>query len=145
MTSLGLPCSAADPAPIEKLENTEAFKVAYGISYGFDWCGENAAGALYRRAIVDKFDHCPFSPDANRGFHRWAEETSLKADRALHDYVAQYGHPPERLDGMKTSCREQSTSPEYIELKHLIARYGDGNLSANELLTGPCAGSSGAP
>lgn len=49
-----LVCSAAlSQTDARKPDDTEAFRVALGMSYfGFDLCGDQPAGALFRRAVI---------------------------------------------------------------------------------------------
>ena len=85
------------------LTDTNAFRTAYGQSYfAFDLCGDAANGALYRKALAEKVEHCPFAPDAKAGFRQWAAATDADdiagwraADAAFH--AVHYSRAPQRL------------------------------------------------
>jgi hypothetical protein len=57
------------------LDDPTPFEIGYGMSfYDFDACGDSEAGRIFRRAIIEKFDLCPFSPQARAKFEQWRTE-----------------------------------------------------------------------
>src|ERR1041385_3360212 len=75
---------ATSQSSSELLTDPTPFEVGYGMSfYDFDACGDSEAGGLFRRAIIEKLQACPFSPDAMQKFQAWRIET-------LEDMAAQF-------------------------------------------------------
>jgi hypothetical protein len=60
------PLTLAGGDAVQLLERTDAFEVAYGMSFHIDACGDATTGQLYRQALVEKFENCPFSAEARR-------------------------------------------------------------------------------
>ncbi len=125
---------------------TEAFNVAYGMSYyGFDGCGDSLNGSILRRAVTERVDHCPFSAAAKTAFHLWAARQNERMADQVQRYVATRGQLPERLDGMKRSCREEMASPEHQQAAALLARYARGDIPVTAVIMGACNQSAGGP
>lgn len=113
--------------------------------YGYDACGDRRLGELYRAAILDKFDHCPFTDEAKRGFHSWASKTTQQSTDMLQSYVAEHGTLPDRPNGMRESCQEHRNTAAYEKAQRLLERYARGEMSADAFLTDPCDSKMGAP
>ncbi len=65
------------------LENSSTFAVAYALSFqSYDACGDPHHGEIARKAIVQKFMGCPFSPQAKAQFQSDLA-TALPKIRAL--------------------------------------------------------------
>jgi hypothetical protein len=127
------------------LERADAFQVAYGLSFRLDGCGDSVLGSLFRKAILEKFDRCPFSDEARRRFHSWADSESIRMNGLLTDYVTQHGNLPDRLDGMNQSCRESRVSADYLGLRDRLDRYARGEISADAIIPDRCDVAAGAP
>ena len=51
-------------------------RVGYGLSFmDYDECGDGEAGRLLRRAVVERFEQCPFTPEAKAKFQAFRLET----------------------------------------------------------------------
>ena len=123
-------------AAAQDREATESFRNSFSMSfYAFDWCGDNAIGALYRRAIRDKLDRCPFSAAAKERFHAWSDDEAKQADQAIRSYLADHsGKLPERVEGMKVSCAESLQSGDAVKFRRTLERYGKGEASVDSVI-----------
>lgn len=64
-----LSSTATAQSSSEMLSDPTAFEVAYALSFSeFDECGDSEAGRIFRRAVIERFEHCPFSPEARVRF-----------------------------------------------------------------------------
>ena len=126
-------------SPSENLEDANAFQIAFGMSfYGFDECGDTAAGDLFRKALVEKFDHCPFSAEARRRFHRWADDQTASAVAAMQRYIADHGKLPEQLDGMKLTCAALQRTEKYKKTRDILERYSRGEINVDAIIPDRC-------
>jgi hypothetical protein len=126
--------------------DTRAFEYADALSfYGFDGCGDALGGRIYRRALADKFAHCPFAPAARARFAERARAQQVKSSAVLRQMIDEHGGLPVRLEGMTRTCREQMDSPEYQALRGQLDRYQRGEISADAIVPAPCDAASMAP
>ena len=122
------------------LDNTRPFEHAYGASfYYFDACGDGLSGGTYRRALVDKLMHCPFTDAAKARFAVRAGMQSKKARELIRDLIEQTGGLPVRLEGMRRTCREQMDSPEYRELSNRLEAYEAGSADRDDVVPAACS------
>jgi len=139
---------ATSQSSSEMLTDPTPFEIDYGMSfYDFDACGDSEAGRIYRRAIIEKLEACPFSPDAMQKFQAWRIET-------LEDMAAQLwqahaagqdpGGPPELYDWQTNpprpvmSCSEYRQTPRYLEKRALLLRYGRGEITVHQAIGADC-------
>jgi hypothetical protein len=123
------------------------FENAYVVSfYGFDACGDQLAGRIFRKALTERVMNCPFSDEAKAKFQKWSVLQRRKASQEIAKLVeANGGGLPVKLDGMSNTCHEQRTSPEYTALHDKIDRYDEGLLPANGLIPEGCDATSISP
>jgi hypothetical protein len=134
---------AEKPAP---LADNNTFRVAYGMSYyGFDVCGDFADGQLYRKALTEKFDHCPFTPAAKADFRQWSATTDAKSAADVQRYIAEHDKLPESLDEKKLTCRQEQATPAYQKTVALLAQYAKGAVKYDAVVPDPCDVKAGAP
>ncbi len=125
----------ADPT----LTNTEAFRDAFGQSFqAFDGCSDAASGALYRKALTEKVESCPFTPDAKAAFRAWAESEIPKADADLRRYTAEHDKLPPGLDGRKVRCKALQQTPAYQTTLALLGRYAKGEAKFEAVVPDRC-------
>jgi hypothetical protein len=128
------------------LQETTAFEQAYGLSfYVFDACGDGLAGRIWRRALVERFGQCPFSPEAQASFKRRSTAQRIKASKAIQGMIEEHGGLPIRLEGMSQTCREQQDSTPYQTLRSRLEAYDDGAITSAALITAPCDAGSITP
>ena len=121
-------------------------QAAFGYSfYMFDGCGDGALGALHRKAILEKLDHCPFAEADKERFHAWAIGETIRENDFLKRYVDEHGKYPDRLPGMAGTCREHQLSETYLTTRELLKSYGRGETSVDIVLPETCAGPVGGP
>jgi len=137
LVAMGLCVSAGQAdGPLQK---TTAFEQAYGLSfYVFDACGDGLAGRIWRRALVERFAQCPFSPEAQASFKRRSTAQRVKASKAIQAMIDEHGGLPIRLAGMSQTCREQRESEPYQALRSRLEAYDDGALKSLDLITAAC-------
>lgn len=129
-----------------EIGDNNAFRVAFGMSYyGFDACGDAADGQLYRKALTEKFEHCPFTAAAKADFRQYSVATDAKVTADIKRYIAEHDKLPERLDGMKVSCKAQQQTPAYQKTVALLAGYGKGEVKFDAVVPDPCDTKAGAP
>jgi len=121
------------------LEKSDAFEIAFGMSfYGFDACGDAAWGDIFRKALVEKFESCPFSAAAKERFRRRIANQTREAKTALDNYIKEHGKLPDRPEGMKMSCAEIKQTREYMSNHALLERYYRGEIDADEVVREGC-------
>jgi hypothetical protein len=137
------PALAEKPAP---LRDSSAFRAAYGMSYyGFDVCGDAENGQLYRKALAEKVDHCPFTAGAKADFKQWSVAADAKGSTDVQRYIAEHDKLPESLDQKKTQCRKEQATPAYQKTVALLARYAKGEVKFDAVVPDPCDVKAGAP
>jgi hypothetical protein len=123
------------------------FQNAYVVSfYGFDACGDQLAGRIFRKALTERVMTCPFSDDAKARFKKWSVVQRRWASEQISKLVeANGGGLPVKLDGMSTTCHEQRTSPAYTAMHDKLDRYDEGLLRADAVIPEACDAKSIAP
>ena len=128
----------------DRLTDPTPFEIAYGLSfYDYDACGDAEAGSILRRAIIEKLEHCPFSPEARAGFEAWRLET---AEGLLSQLLSNQGGslvgPPEvtepAADGAPMTCERYRSSPRYVARRADLLRYTKREITVDQLLGGNC-------
>jgi hypothetical protein len=128
------------------LTNTEAFQGAFAQSFkAFDGCGDPANGALYRKALTEKVESCPFTPDAKAAFRQWTQTETPKATADLQRYVAEHDKLPPSLDAMKVRCTAQQRTPVYQATLALMGRYAKGEVKFDAVVPDRCDIKAGGP
>lgn len=140
----------AGPATAEKaaarLADNNAFRVAYGMSYyGFDVCGDAVNGALYRKALAEKVDHCPLTAAAKADFKQWSAAADVKGAADVKRYIAEHDKLPESLDQKRVNCRKEQETPAYAKTIALLAQYAKGEVKYDAVVPDPCDTKAGAP
>jgi hypothetical protein len=131
-----LPAARAADAP---QTDTAAFEYAQAMSfYGFDGCGDGVTGRLFRRALADKFAHCPFTPAARTRYAERARAQQTKSSDLMRHIIDTNGGMPVKLDGMTRTCREQIDSSDYQHLRGLLEQYSRGEVTADAIFPAPC-------
>ncbi len=134
---------ADKPAP---LPDADAFRKAYEASYfGFDLCGDAASGALYRKALAEKVEHCPFAPEAKASFPQWAAATDAEGADRVKQYLAEHDKLPESLDPKRKNCRTEKDTPAYQKIIALLAQYAKGEVRYDAVVPDACDTKAGAP
>jgi hypothetical protein len=124
----------------------DAFRLAYRMSYyGFDVCGDSADGQLYRKAMIEKFDHCPFTPAAKTDFKQWSATTDAKSAAEVQRYIAEHDKLPASLDEKKMQCRQEQATPAYQKTVALLAQYAKGEVKFDAVVPDACDVKAGAP
>jgi hypothetical protein len=124
----------AEPAP-----SIQAFQSAYAVSfYGFDACGDQVAGRIFRKALADKLAACPFAPALRTHFQQWSAAQRARSSRAIAGLIDRNGGLPVKLDGMNTTCREQRASPTYIALRDRLEQYAAGTVTVDTVIPESC-------
>ncbi len=121
------------------LDHPDAFERAFAVStYSFDACGDSLGGRLYRRALVEKFAHCPFTPAARSRFQQRSRAEFAKNRDTMASMIEEHGGLPVQLDGMPMTCHEQQASDGYKQFRSALEQYAQGSLSAEAIITAPC-------
>lgn len=121
------------------LSHPEAFERAFATSsYTFDACGDPVAGRLFRRALAERFAHCPFTAEAQSRFRQRTRIQQEKSRRMITEMVETRGGLPMRLDGMAMTCHEQQADGDYRRLRERLDQYARGDLPAEAVIAAPC-------
>ena len=121
------------------LSHPDAFERAFATSsYTFDACGDPLAGRLFRRALAERFAHCPFTAEAQSRFQQRTRIQQEKSRRMIAEMVEARGGLPMHLDGMAMTCHEQQADADYRKLRERLDRYAWGDLPAEAVITAPC-------
>jgi hypothetical protein len=121
------------------LTDTNTFRAAYEASYfGFDLCGDAANGALYRKALAEKVERCPFAPEAKSSFRQWATAADAKGPDQVKRYIAEHDRLPEGLDPRRKNCRTQKDTPAYQKTIALLAQYAEGEVKYDAVVPDAC-------
>ncbi len=134
--------SPAGPA----LDQTEPFERAFATSaYTYDACGDSLAGRNFRRALVERFAHCPFTPAARSRFQQNTGGQLAKSRKMVENMVEIHGGLPMRLEGMSMTCHEQQASNSYRQFRDRLEQYSQGALTAEAIIPAPCDASDLVP
>jgi hypothetical protein len=137
--------ATAKPAATPMLTDDAAFRAAFQASFrAFDGCGETVDGQLYRKALVEKVQNCPFTPDIKSAFRQWSDGAAAQGAADLRRYVAEHDKLPESLDRMKVQCRAEQKTPAYQKTVTALARYAKGAARFDEVTPEPCDIQAGA-
>ena len=121
------------------LDHPDAFERAFAVSsYSFDACGDPLAGRMFRRALVERFAHCPFSPEARSRFRERTRAQQAKTRDAMEKMIEEHGGLPMQLDGMSTTCHAQQASDDYRQFRGRLDQYSQGSLPAEAVIAAPC-------
>ena len=132
-------CGAAAPSTGPSLDHPEAFEQAFATSsYTFDACGDPLAGRLFRRALTERFAHCPFTPEARARFQQRTRIQLAKSRRMLEEMVETHGGWPMHLDGSPMTCHEQQAGNDYRAFRERLDQYAQGGLTAEAVIPAPC-------
>jgi hypothetical protein len=146
LLSLAGPVAAQSGPEGPVLDRPDAFERAFAVSaYSFDACGDPLAGRMFRRALAEKFAHCPFSPEARSRFQQRTLAQQAKARDTMQSMIESHGGLPMRLDGMSKTCREQQASDDYKQFRSLLDQYAQGSLPAEAVIAAPCDAADLAP
>jgi hypothetical protein len=141
-----VPASAEDAPNLTPLQRTDAFRSAYAASfYEFDACGDGFAGRIYRNALTQKLDRCPFTAEAKQRFRAWAPAQRRKASEAITNLIEKTGGLPVRLDGMTQTCHAQMASAEYRTVRRRLEDFYVGKIGADAVVAQPCDAAEIAP
>ncbi len=133
------PALAQSRAEGPVLDHPDAFERAFATSsYSFDACGDPLAGRMFRRALAEKFAHCPFSPEARSRFRQRTLAQQAKTRDAMASMIESHGGLPMQLDGMSMTCHEQQASDDYKRFRGLLDQYAQGGLPAEAVIAAPC-------
>jgi hypothetical protein len=117
------------------LDNISNFVQALVVGeYHFSMCGDSRLAAIWDRAVLDLVDHCPFSDAANKRFYDEANKFHTQLNQIIQQTIATSGRLPERLDGMRLTCKEEQVTAGYTELRNKLERYANGEISAEEAM-----------
>ena len=135
--------SATTPATRPSLK---AFQNAYATSfYGFDACGDQLAGRMFRDALNAKLARCPFPAEARAQFRRWSAAQRARSADARDKLIEEHGGLPVQLEGMTNTCHEQRSSPAYVALRDKLERYRQGEIGIDAVIPEPCDADTIAP
>jgi len=145
LSSIG-PAATQSPPASSLLDRPDAFERAFAVSsYSFEACGDPLAGRIFRRALVEKFAHCPFSPEARSSFQQRIRAQQAKTRRMMDSMIEDHGGLPMRLDGMPMTCHEQHASDDYQRFRVQLDQYAQGAVSADAVIAAPCDAAELAP
>ena len=132
--------AAAQSAPDgPALDHPEPFERAFATSaYTYDACGDPLAGRIFRRALVERFAHCPFTPEARSRFQQNTRGQLAKSRQMVQNMIDSNGGLPMRLEGMSMTCHEQQASDDYRQFRDRLDQYSQGGLPAEAVIAAPC-------
>jgi hypothetical protein len=127
------------------LTDTGRFKTAFqGSFYGFDVCGDLSNGKLYRKALIDRVEHCPFTKDAKADFSQWAASAETQGSADVQRYIAEHDRLPPRLDRRKTACLAEQQNVAYQQALAMLSKYAAGQAKADAVVPDACDAASAA-
>jgi hypothetical protein len=144
---LGAVSSDAVPqSSSELLSDPTPFEIAYGMSfYDFDACGDSEAGRIFRRAIIEKLELCPFSPEAKTKFEEWRTETlEGLLSQLLSNQDGRPVGPPEvseptvNPNGAPMTCDSYRNTQRYLERRADLLRYSRSEITVDRLFGEDC-------
>jgi hypothetical protein len=123
----------------DTLTDTSRFRAAFqGSFYGFDVCGDTANGKLYRKALSEKVQHCPFTKDAKGAFSAWAATAETQGSADIQRYIAEHDKLPPRLDRRKANCAAEQQNDAYQQALAMLAKYAAGQAKADAVVPDAC-------
>lgn len=134
--------SAASGAD-DQLTDPTPFEVAYGLSfYDFDSCGDSEAGRILRSALIEKLEHCPFTPQAKARFEAWRLKTAEELlSQVLSNQDGKPVGPPEvsePANGTPMTCERYRSTPRYVERRADLLRYANREITLDQVLGKDC-------
>ena len=96
------------------------------------------AGRLFRRALTERFAHCPFTAEARSRFQQRTRIQQAKSRRMVEELVEAHGGLPMHLDGMPMTCHEQQADSGYRTFRERLDQYAQGGLPAEAVIPAPC-------
>jgi len=82
------------------LENTDTFRIAFGMSFGIDKCGDYRHGKVFRQAVIARMHSCPFSIQARKDFDAWTRTMEDKLSAVLGEGLAGGAITPDAKCGL---------------------------------------------
>ena len=128
----------------DQLTDPTPFEIAYGLSfYDYDACGDAAAGSILRHAIIEKLEHCPFSPQAKARFAAWRLETAEGLlSQLLSNQDGSPVGPPEVSEptagGTPMTCERYRSTQRYVDRRADLLRYSKREMTVDQLLGADC-------
>ena len=142
--ALAAPSDADEASPAGPLNDPTPFQIGYGMSfYDFDACGDPEAGRILRSAIIEKLEHCPFSPEARVKFEAWRVATAEQLlSQLLSNQDAAPVGPPEvtepAAEGTRMTCERYRSTQRYLDRRADLLRYAKREITVDELLGEDC-------
>lgn len=147
LSSLMLGALSSDAVPqssSEQLSDPTPFEIAYGMSfYDFDACGDSEAGRIFRRAIIEKLELCPFSLQARVKFEEWRTETleGLLSELLSNQDRRPVG-PPEvselAVNDAPMTCESYRNTHRYLNRRSDLLRYSRSEITVDQLFGEVC-------
>jgi hypothetical protein len=108
----------------------EPYRIFYYYSFlTLDRCGDGQAGALWRKATLEKLDHCPLSPEKRRAFRSEIAEIQAGATHKIESDKTEHGE----------NCPASfKNAPQYAELLSELDLYSKGEISVDALTWKSC-------
>ena len=103
-----------------------------------DGCGESTLGTIFRRAVQEKLDHCPFSERARTDFQIWIAQTEAQFNEQRRRYPTEHGKLPDRLPADPMTCKERTSTPDALEFRKQLLRYEWSEITADDIIPGRC-------
>ena len=126
---LTLTCFSVTSAPGQTtsshLTSTRELHFAIGFSFYMDLCGDTRYGSIFRRAMLDEADQCPFSSATKKELHSFAAIATKNYKTAIGQYYEKYRKSPDL--GGDLQCDKRHKNPIYLKLD----RYARGEISAS--------------
>ena len=118
-------------------DNTAPYRHVYEISPNlYDQCGDVVRGDLYRKVVVDKVNHCPFTEAEKADFRNWASARSAEF-AAQSAQAAAHGPVPSTPD-VAQRCKALDGEPAMREARRRIDAYGRGKGTADDVIQETC-------
>ena len=115
--------------------------MAYGLGVlQFTVCRDARMSDLWRRAVLERLDRCPFSAATKRDFHWEAKRLDAEIARMTSTSLASDGKIVVQGDGVhdkvdiRQSCEQE---PGYSAWRDQLERYAAGEISVAEVVPAP--------
>jgi hypothetical protein len=142
--TLATPSGADEPPSPAPLSDPTPFEIGYGMSfYDFDACGDAEAGRILRSALIEKLEHCPFTPQAKARFEAWRLKTAEELlSQLLSNQDGKPVGPPEvsepAADGPPMTCDRYHSTPRYVHRRSELLRYANREITVDQLFGEDC-------
>jgi hypothetical protein len=117
-------------------ENIGGIEAGYALSFRLDACGDAALGAAMRKALMAKFESCPFADMTKERFRQTAARQRTVFAGQLAQYVHDHG-PLDHVDGVP-SCAAYLHSPVIEQRRRQLLDYRDGKLTLDDVMPLSC-------